>query len=61
MRTALSMSQSLNMMRGDFPPSSRETFFRLLMAQLEQTQKTTITAGRGVFRRTGGYQATTSS
>lgn len=38
MRTALSMSQSLNMMRGDFPPSSRETFFRLLTAQLEQTQ-----------------------
>lgn len=38
MRTALSMSQSLNMMRGDFPPSSSETFFRLLMAQLEYTQ-----------------------
>lgn len=34
MRTALSMSQSLKMMRGDFPPSSRETFFRLLTAQL---------------------------
>lgn len=36
MRTALSMSQSLKMMRGDFPPSSRETFFRLLSAQLWQ-------------------------
>lgn len=29
------MSQSLKMMRGDFPPSSRETFFRLLSAQLQ--------------------------
>lgn len=36
MRTALSMSQSLKMMRGDFPPSSRDTFFRLLTAQLRQ-------------------------
>lgn len=36
MRTALSMSQSLKMMRGDFPPSSSETFFRLLRAQLKQ-------------------------
>lgn len=36
MRTALSMSQSLKMMSGDFPPSSRETFFRLLSAQLQQ-------------------------
>lgn len=36
MRTALSMSQSLKIMRGDFPPSSRETFFRLLSAQLQQ-------------------------
>lgn len=34
MRTALSMSQSLKMIRGDFPPSSRETFFTLLTAQL---------------------------
>lgn len=34
MRTALSMSQSLKMMRGDFPPSSKETFFTLLTAQL---------------------------
>lgn len=30
------MSQSLKMMRGDFPPSSRETFFRLLTAQLQR-------------------------
>lgn len=36
MRTALSMSQSLKIMRGDFPPSSRDTFFRLLTAQLQQ-------------------------
>lgn len=43
MRTALSMSQSLKMMRGDFPPSSRETFFRLLRAQLQQG----ITRGGG--------------
>lgn len=43
MRTALSMSQSLKMMRGDFPPSSRETFFRLLRAQLQQG----ITGGGG--------------
>lgn len=35
MRTALSMSQSLKMMSGDFPPSSRETFFTLLTAQLQ--------------------------
>lgn len=34
MRTALSMSQSAKMMSGDFPPSSRETFLRLLRAQL---------------------------
>lgn len=33
MRTALSRSQSLKIMKGDFPPSSRETFFRLLTAQ----------------------------
>lgn len=38
MRTALSMSQSLKMMSGDFPPSSRETFFRLLTAQLWWTR-----------------------
>lgn len=36
--TALSRSQSLKMMRGDFPPSSRETFFTLLTAQLQDTQ-----------------------
>lgn len=36
MRTALSMSQSAKMMRGDFPPSSRETFFTLLTAQLQK-------------------------
>lgn len=34
MRTALSMSQSPKIMRGDFPPSSRETLFTLLTAQL---------------------------
>lgn len=36
MRTALSMSQSAKMMRGDFPPSSRDTFFTLLTAQLQK-------------------------
>lgn len=30
--TALSSSQSLNMINGDLPPSSRETFFRLVAA-----------------------------
>lgn len=40
MRTALSMSQSLKMMRGDFPPSSRETFFTLLTAQLYMEENT---------------------
>lgn len=34
MRTAFSMSQSLKMMRGDFPPSSNDTFLTLLIAQL---------------------------
>lgn len=34
MRTALSMSQSAKMMSGDFPPSSKDTFLRLLTAQL---------------------------
>ena len=38
-RTALSMSQSLKMMRGDFPPSSRDTFFTLLTAQLQEEQE----------------------
>lgn len=32
--TALSRSQSAKTTNGDFPPSSRETFFRLLFAQL---------------------------
>lgn len=35
-RTALSSSQSLNIISGDLPPSSRETFFKLLTAQLEE-------------------------
>lgn len=30
--TALSRSQSLNMISGDLPPSSSETFFRLVAA-----------------------------
>lgn len=34
-RMAFSRSQSLQMMSGDLPPSSRDTFFRLLLAQLE--------------------------
>lgn len=37
-RTALSSSQSLNIMSGDLPPSSRETFFKLLTAQLEKNK-----------------------
>lgn len=46
MRTALSMSQSLKMRRGDFPPSSRETFFRLLTAQLwERESKVLCSCG----------------
>ena len=32
--TARSMSQSVNTMSGDFPPSSSETFFTLLLAAL---------------------------
>jgi hypothetical protein len=36
--TALLRSQSAKMIRGDFPPSSRETFFTLLRAQLEGTE-----------------------
>lgn len=36
--TALLRSQSEKMMRGDFPPSSRETFFTLLRAQLKRTE-----------------------
>ena len=32
--TALSMSQSSKMTSGDFPPSSRDTFFKLETAQL---------------------------
>lgn len=36
--TALLRSQSAKMMRGDFPPSSRETFFTLLRAQLKGTE-----------------------
>lgn len=36
--TALRRSQSAKMMRGDFPPSSRETFFTLLRAQLKGTE-----------------------
>lgn len=47
MRTALSMSQSLKMMRGDFPPSSKETFFTLLTAQL--WQKSTHAMGAVMF------------
>lgn len=35
--TALSRSQSLKIMRGDLPPNSRETFFTLLIAQLQGT------------------------
>ena len=35
--TALPRSQSAKMRRGDFPPSSRETFFTLLRAQLKGT------------------------
>jgi hypothetical protein len=31
-------SQSAKMIRGDFPPSSRETFFTLLRAQLQGTE-----------------------
>ena len=33
MRTALSKSQSAKMMKGLLPPSSKETFFKLLLAQ----------------------------
>ena len=32
------MSQSLKMMSGDFPPSSRDTFFTLLTAQLHEEE-----------------------
>jgi hypothetical protein len=39
--TALSISQSLKIIRGDLPPNSREHFFRLLVAQLFTRQKET--------------------
>ena len=41
-RTARSISQSLKMINGDFPPSSKDTFFRLLRAQLLDTLKNKI-------------------
>lgn len=38
------------MMRGDFPPSSRETFFRLLTAQLEEQRVRGLVSQRWGFR-----------
>lgn len=43
--TALLRSQSAKMMRGDFPPSSRDTFFTLLRAQLKGTEIGTVGLG----------------
>ena len=45
--TALSRSQSAKMRRGDFPPSSRETFFTLLRAQLKGTGRDGLGHGVG--------------
>lgn len=39
------MSQSAKMMRGDFPPSSRDTFFTLLTAQLQVGQDANAVSG----------------
>lgn len=57
MRTALSMSQSLKMMRGDFPPSSRETLFTLLTAQLYTANRDTPSTvmSYAVYTVTIGY------
>lgn len=35
-RTALSKSQSAQMISGDFPPSSNDTFFKFDIAQLNK-------------------------
>lgn len=45
--TALPRSQSAKMRRGDFPPSSRETFFTLLRAQLKGTGRDGLGHGVG--------------
>lgn len=37
--TALSKSQSLNTISGDFPPNSRDTFFKFALAQLKYRRK----------------------
>lgn len=50
--TALPRSQSAKMRRGDFPPSSRETFFTLLKAQLKGTGEVGWDTGWGT-RDTG--------
>lgn len=61
MRTALSMSQSAKMIRGDFPPSSRDTFFTLLTAQLRnQGEKCSMKHGkarRATLFQPGSFQA----
>lgn len=52
--TALLRSQSEKMMRGDFPPSSRETFFTLLRAQLfMMCFPTSVEPVNPIFRTSG--------
>lgn len=42
--TALSKSQSENIIKGDFPPNSKETFFKFDEAQLKWSKKCNLMA-----------------